>query len=155
MQEVEVDTSIVMNVEEKVLPRVFFHQYVYQQIRKNPTLVTFAKQTLIASHPRTISRVEFNDDGEWSITYSEGEVPVRYKVVLTNKLTISDVSWSTKYNCYFDYFKSTPFVVDADIVILLYLASLEGDMTSELIGEWMRSATHGRYTGFNIVHLVR
>ena len=45
--------------------------------------------------------------------------------------------------------------MDADIVTLLYLAALENDLTPEVLGEWMRSATRGRYTGFNPVHLDR
>ena len=149
------DTSIPLGVEDVVQKRVFFHQYVAFQISKNPHLISFAKQNLISTHPRAISKVEFGDVGEWFITYSKDEEPVRYETILTRELTVSDCSWSPKYNCYFDYFKGCPFVVDADLVCLLYLASLEGDMTPEVVGEWMRSATKGRYTGFNPVHLTR
>ena len=149
------DTSIPLGVEDVTPKRVFFHQFIAFQISKNPHLIQFAKQNLVSTHPRAISNVEFGDVGEWFITYSQDESPVKYSTILSRNLTISDISWSSKYNCYFDYLKGTPFVVDADIIALLYLASLEGDMTPEVIGEWMRSATKGRYTGFNPVHLSR
>lgn len=149
------DTSIPLGGEDVTPKRVFFHQYIAFQISKNPHLISFAKQNLISTHPRAISRVEFGEVGEWFITYSKDEEPVRYETILTRDLTIADVSWSSKYGCYFDYLKGCPFVVDADTITLLYLASLEGDMTPETIGEWMRSATKGRWTGFNPVHLTR
>ena len=148
------DTSIVLKEEEGwSTKRVFFHQYISFQISKNPHLLAFAKQTLISTHPRVLTNVEFNDDGDLVITYSNNEPPVKYRTILTRNLQVADVSWSTKYSAYFNYLTGAPFVVDADFIILLYLASLEGDMTPEVIGEWMRSATKGRYQGFNPVHL--
>lgn len=150
------DTSITLKEEEGwSTKRVFFHQFIAFQISKNQHLLSFAKQTLVATHPRVLTNVEFGDNGDLIITYDQDEKPVRYPTVLTRNLLVADVSWSSKYNCYFDYLKGCPFVVDADLIILLYLASLEGDMTPETIGEWMRSATKGRYTGFNPVHLTR
>lgn len=150
------DTSIVLKEEEGwSTKRVFFHQYIAFQLSKNPQLVAFAKQTLITTHPRTLHDVTFDEEGNLVITYSPDEDPVKYSTVLTKDLTIANVSWSQKYSTYFNYLKGCPFVIDADIVILLYLASLEGDMTSEVIGEWMWSATKGRYCSFNPVHLVR
>lgn len=147
------DTTIPFGGDEVVNKRVFFHQSIAFQVAKNPHLLTFAKQTLISTHPRSIYKVEFGEPGEWFITYSPNEEPVRYEVNLTRELNISDVSWSAKYNCYFDYFNNAPFVVTSDIIALIYLASLDGYMAVEVIGEWMRSATKGRYLGFNPVHL--
>lgn len=149
------DTSIPLENMIVNTKRVFFHQFIAFQISKNPYLQLFAQQNLILTHPRTIYRVEFDDNGDLLITYTQSEEPIRYSVVLTKNLTISDCSWSQKYGCYFDYLKGCPFVVDADIVTLLYLAALENDLTPEVLGEWMRSATRGRYTGFNPVHLDR
>jgi hypothetical protein len=149
------DTSIPLTVEETPTKRIFFHQWIAFQISKNPHLAIFARQTLMATHPRAIANVQFGQVGELFITYTQGEEPTRYNTVLTRDLNIADVSWSQKYNCYFDYLKGCPFVVDADLIILLYLASLEGDMEESVIGEWMRSATKGRYVGFNPVHLTR
>ena len=73
-------------------------------------------------------------------------------MVLSHSFTVSDVSWSTKYQCYFNYITNSPFVVDADLVTLIYLSSLH-DMNIDILGEWMRSATKGRVVGFNPVHL--
>ena len=148
------DTSIILKEEENwVNKRVFFHQYIAFQISKNQPLLSFAKQTLISTHPRILVNVDFDEDGNLVVTYSNDEPPVKYSTVLSKNLQVADVSWSSKYNTYFNYMTGTPFVVDADFIILLYLASLEGDMTPEVIGEWMRSATKGRYQGFNPVHL--
>lgn len=149
------DTTLPLDMEEIVPKKVFFQQYVYFHLSKNSFLLTFAKQNLMTTRPRSIYSVDFNNEGDMFITYNQNEQPIKYSVVLTRNLNIADVSWSSKYNCYFDYYKGTPFVVDADLVSLLYLASLEGDMAPEVIGEWMRSATKGRYTGFNPVHLIR
>lgn len=149
------DNSIPLENLTVNTKRVFFHQYIAFQISKNPYLQLFAQQNLILTHPRTIYRVEFGDNGEFYITFSKDEEPIKYEVVLTKNLTISDVSWSQKFFCYFDYLKGCPFVVDADIVTLLYLAALENDVAPEILGEWARSATRGRYTGFNPVHLDR
>lgn len=150
------DTSIVLKEEDEWMnKRVFFHQYIAFQISKNQHLLSFAKQTLVSTHPRVLVNVEFDKEGYLLVTYSQDEEPVRYSTILSRNLLVADVSWSTKYSCYFDYLKGCPFVVDSDLIILLYLAALEGDMAPEVIGEWMRSATKGRYTGFNPVHLVR
>lgn len=150
------DTSIILKEEEGWSnKRVFFHQFVAFQISKNQPLLSFAKQILLSTHPRTLSNVEFDSNGDLLITYNDNETPVRYSTVLTRNLVVADISWSQKYETYFNYLTGAPFVVDADFIILLYLASLEGDMTPEVIGEWMRSATKGRYTGFNPVHLYR
>lgn len=146
------DTSIPVGGDPDPVKRAFFHQFVGFQISKNPHLLLFAKQNLIATHPRSIYKVEFGEPGEWFITYEQDEDPERYEVVLSHSFTVSDVSWSQKYNCYFDYIKAAPFVVDADTIALIYLASLH-NMTTEVLGEWMRSATKGRYVGFNPVHL--
>lgn len=161
----EVEEENSQNYTDKVIPlkeeegwstkRVFFHQWLAFQISKNPHLVSFAKQTLVATHPRILSSVEFDEEGDLVIVYSEDEPPVKYRTLLTRNLQVADLSWSTKYSSYFNYLTGAPFVLDADFIILLYLASLEGDMTPEVIGEWMRSATKGRYTGFNPVHLTR
>lgn len=149
------DTELTLDDVDEPKKKVFFHQWVHFQISKNPSLVKFARYALLSSYPRYIHNVEFGDIGEWFITYNEGEEPVRYENKLTKDMYISDVSWSSKYQCYFDYFTGCPFVVTSDIVILLYLASLEGSASPEFIGEWMRSATKGRYVGFNPVHLSR
>ena len=149
------ETNLPLDMEEIPPKKVFFQQFVYFHISKNSYLLTFAKQNLMTTRPRSIFGVDFNDRGDMFITYNQNEQPVKYSVVLTRNLNIADVSWSSKYNCYFDYFHGTPFVVDADIIALLYLASLEGDMEPAVIGEWMRSVTRGRYTGFNPVHLIR
>lgn len=150
-----IDNSIPLENLAVSQKRVFFHQFIAFQISKNPYLQTFAQQNLILTHPRTIYRVEFGNNGEFIITYAQNEQPVKYEVVLSKNLTISDVSWSPKNFCYFDFLKGCPFVVDSDIVTLLYLAALENDMDAAVLGEWMRSATRGRYTGFNPVHLDR
>ncbi len=146
------DTTIPLGGEPELMKRSFFHQFIGFQISKNPHLLLFAKQNLVSTRPRCIYRVEFGEPGEWFITYEQDEDPVRYETVLSSQLVINDVSWSTKYNCYFDYIKGAPFVVDADIITLLYLSSLQ-DTSLDILGEWLRSATRGRYNGFNPVHL--
>lgn len=149
------ETNLPLDMEEIPQKKVFFQQFVYFHISKNSYLLTFAKQNLMTTRPRSIYSVDFNENGDMFITYNQNEQPVKYSVVLTRNLNIADVSWSAKYNCYFDYYRGTPFVIDADIVALLYLAALEGDMATEVIGEWMRSVTKGRYIGYNPVHLIR
>lgn len=149
------DTSIPLENVTVNTKRVFFHQFIAFQISKNPYLQYFAQQNLILTHPRTIYRVEFDNNGDMLVTYTQNEEPTRYSVVLTKNLTISDVSYSNRYNCYFDFLKGCPFVVDSDIVTLLYLAALENELAPEVLGEWLRSSTRGRYTGFNPVHLDR
>lgn len=146
------DTSIPVGGDPEPLKKSFFHQFVAFQISKNPHLLIFAKQNLIATHPRSIYKVEFGEPGEWFITYDQDEDPIKYEVVLSHSFTVSDVSFSNKYQCYFNYITNAPFVIDADLITLIYLASLH-DMNIEVLGEWMRSATKGRYTGFNPVHL--
>lgn len=148
-----IDNSIPLENLTVNTKRVFFHQFIAFQISKNPYLQLFAQQNLILTHPRSLYRVEFGDDGEFLITYNQGEDPVKYEVTLSKNLSIADISWSPKFSCYFNFLLGTPFVVDADIVALIYLAALENDLAPEVIGEWMRSATRGRYTGFNPVHL--
>jgi hypothetical protein len=146
------DTSIPVGGDPEPLKKSFFHQFVGFQISKNPHLLIFAKQNLISTHPRSIYKVEFGGPGEWFITYDPEEDPVKYDVFLSHTFTVSDVSFSNKYQCYFNYITNAPFVIDADLITLIYLASLH-DMNIEVLGEWMRSATKGRYTGFNPVHL--
>ena len=146
------DTSIPVGGDPEPLKKSFFHQFVAFQISKNPHLLIFAKQNLIATHPRSIYKVEFGEPGEWFITYDQDEDPIKYEVILSHSFTVSDVSFSNKYQCYFNYITNAPFVIDADLITLIYLASLH-DMNIEVLGEWMRSATKGRYTGFNPVHL--
>ena len=146
------DTSIPVGGDPEPLKKSFFHQFVGFQISKNPHLLIFAKQNLIATHPRSIYKVEFGEPGDWFITYDPDEDPVKYEVSLSHTFTVSDVSFSNKYQCYFNYITNAPFVIDADLITLIYLASLH-DMNIEVLGEWMRSATKGRYTGFNPVHL--
>lgn len=140
--------------EEEPLPKkTFFHQWMHFQISKNPHLVNFAKAILLATYPRSLYKVEFNDDDDLIITYDENEDPIKFSARLTKEMYISDVSWSLKYNCYFDYLNGCPFVINADIIILLYLAALEESIPDYILGSWMRSATKGRYVGFNPVHL--
>lgn len=149
------DVSIPLQTDEQIPKKTFFHQYIAFQISKNPFLLQFARKNLIATHPRAIYNVDFNESGDMFITYYQNEPPVKYTPLLTRNLTVADVSWSAKYGCYFDYLHGAPFVIDSDIISLIYLAALEEELEPEIIGEWMRSATKGRYVGFNPIHLEK